>query len=250
MPDATSAHAVPSARTNRPRPFFGPRILALALALAIPLPPAAWAEPVACPGGMLAVEGASGAVADRVCTAAITARDHLAQCGLPQLQPVTLEIRDGIDGPADHCAGVYTCGSGRIVLIPPDGVASVMLPQSIFAPLPAADYYDSLVVHELVHALMDQAECPEARCDADREYVAYALQIASLSPANRALIERFREIEGPVEAERLNDFLLFMKPDVFAAHAWAHFDEPGNGCAFVADLVAGRATLALPELEN
>jgi len=250
MSGSSSAMAAPSARPNGILPSPAPRMLALAIALAMLLPPAAWAQPFVCEGGLLTVEGADAQTAERVCTATVAAREHLAQCGLPQRRPVTVEIRAEIDGPADHCAGLYECGSARIALIPPDGVASVMPPESIFAPLPPGDYYDSLVVHELVHALMDQAECSDARCDADREYVAYALQIDSLSPANRELVERFREIERPVDPARLNDFLLFMKPDVFAAHAWAHFDEPGNGCAFVADLVAGRTTLALPDLDN
>ncbi len=211
---------------------------------------AAGAESIACTDRMLSVDGADGEVAARVCNAAVAAKEELASCGLAQLRPVVIEIRPEAFGPTEHCAGLYTCGSDRILLRAPKAMARLMPEESIFAPLPPADYYDSLVVHELAHALMDQSECTGEHCDADREYVAYALQIASLSDENRALIERFHTLDRPVDVARLNAFLLFMKPDVFAAHAWAHFDDAGNGCAFVADLVNGRRSLALPLLDQ
>ena len=158
-------------------------------------------------------------------------------------------MRAQIEGPADHCAGLYACGSDRILVIPPGGVGEVMPEDSAFAPLAPDVYYDSLVVHELAHALMDQAACDRPRCDADREYVAYALQIGSLAPQDRARVTAYRSFDGLVDRALLNDLLLWMKPDIFALAAWAHFDAPGNGCAFVARLVTGETTLALPTVE-
>ncbi|WP_165899200.1 hypothetical protein [Rhodovulum steppense] len=32
----------------------------------------------------------------------------------------------------------------------------------------------------------------------------------------------------------------------YAARVWRHFDSPGNGCDFVAEIVAGRVDLSLP----
>jgi hypothetical protein len=211
---------------------------------------AATAEPVPCADPMLAVEAPDPATAARVCTEAIAAKAHPTTCSLTQSRPVTIEIRPEIHGPADHCAGLYACGSDRVTLIPPDAVRQVMPEGSVFAVLDPATYYDSLVVHELAHALMDQADCALPRCAADTEYVAYALQIDSLPEAAQDRIRNWRDVPDDVPAERLNDFLLMMKPDIFAVTAWAHFDGLEDGCAFVADLVGGAATLALPDLEN
>jgi hypothetical protein len=210
----------------------------------------ALAEPRPCADPMLMIDAPSDPMMNRVCTAAMEAKDLLAQCDLAQHRPVVIEIRDRIEGAVEHCAGLYECGSDRVVLIPPDGVAALMPEESIFAPIPTDAYFDSLVVHELAHAFMDQVECAHEPCDAAKEYVAYALQVAILSEAHQRLIEEFRSIDRPVDIARLNDFLLYMKPDVFAAHVWAHFDTPGNGCGFVGDLVSGRVRLALPEIAD
>lgn len=234
-----------------------PRAAALALAAgllsALLLPAPARADgAVPCPGGGFAVAG-TGTDTDtdtdtvtRICTAAAAAERFLGACHLPRLRPVTFEVRAQIEGPADHCAGLYACGSDRILVIPPGGVGEVMPEDSAFAPLAPDVYYDSLVVHELAHALMDQAACERPRCDADREYVAYALQIASLPPRDRAAVAAYRAFDGPVDRALLNDLLLWLKPDIFALAAWAHFDAPGHGCAFVERLVTGETTLALP----
>lgn len=222
-------------------------LLSCAILAAVPAIPAL-AGPFECPDPMLSVEGAAEPQAQRVCEAAMAAKEVLARCGLEQSRPVVLEILPEIDGPAEHCAGLYACGSDRIQIIPPQGVTALMPAESIFSRLQAAEYYDSLVVHELAHALMDQAECAGRYCSADLEYVAYALQIASLPEAGRREVEAFRDVPQPVDPARLNDFLLFLKPDIFAALAWAHFDEPGNGCDFVVDLVSGATSLALPEI--
>jgi hypothetical protein len=231
---------------NGSRPMLHRTTHAAAAALALAAA-AAPAEPVACPDPLLAVEGTDPDTATRLCETAVAAKAHLAECGLVQTRPLTIEVTPEIDGPADHCAGLYICGSDRIRIIPPSAVADTIPAGSAFATIDAEAFHDSLVVHEMAHALMDRIDCAERRCAADLEYVAYAMQIGSLPPGEREALTGFREIRRPVDPARLNDFLLWMKPDLFALHAWAHFDDPGTGCAFVADLLSGEATLALPE---
>lgn len=200
-----------------------------------------------CDTPLLAVAGADAATQRRVCSAAQTALPQLATCGLTLTRPVTIQVHERIDGPSEHCAGLYTCGTDRIEILSPSAAAEIMPAGSIFAELPSDTYYDSLVVHELAHALVDQADCPGPGCDAGREYVAYALQIASLTQEGRDAVEAWRDIPRPVDEARLNDYLLYFKPDVFAAYAWAHFDGSGGGCDFVSRLMTGEISLALPE---
>ena len=219
-----------------------------ALAVCLLAAASAVAEPAPCSDPMLSVDAPDATTADRVCIAAIQAKAQLAACGLAQNNPVSIEIVPHIDGPADTCAGLYHCDADRISLIPPDTVADVMPAESVFATLDAEEYYDSLIVHELAHALMEQAECSAPRCDADKEYVAYAMQFLSLPDSAQAALLSWRDQPGEVPKGQLNDFLLWMKPDVFAFKAWSHFASLEDGCAFVSELVDGTATLALPEM--
>lgn len=232
-----------------PRRF--PRLRLLAVCILLQAAAFGSASAQVCGDPLLQVEGASAETAARVCAAAEDAKVQLAQCGLTQTRRVTLDIRERIDGPAPHCAGLYRCGTDRVILLDPDLVATAMPEGSAFAPLPPDLYFRSLVVHEMSHALMDQAECRAADfCDADLEYVAYAMQLQSLPEEARAKVLDFRDVPEDPDPARLNDFLLWMKPDIFALYAWAHFSAPGNGCAFVGKLVSGEASLAMPVMEN
>ncbi|RDC71079.1 hypothetical protein DLJ49_16250 [Rhodovulum sp. 12E13] len=207
----------------------------------------ALADATACGDPMLAVDAPDAAIVERVCTAAMTAKAQLATCGLTQSRAVRIEIVPGIDGPSDTCVGFYQCGTDTIALVPPSAVPEVMPGDSVFATLDPQVYYDSLVVHELAHALMDQAECAHPRCDSDKEYVAYAMQFLSLPESARDTLLSWRERPQEVPQERLNDILLWMKPDIFAFTAWAHFDGLDDGCAFVQGIVRGETTLQLPD---
>mgnify|MGYP006282137699 CR=1 FL=1 len=95
--------------------------------------------------------------------------------------------------------------------------------------------------------LVGQADCPGPGCDAGRDYVAYALRMASLTQEGREALDARRDLPRPVDEARLNDDLLYFKPDVFAAYAWAHFDGSGGSCDFVSRLTMGEVSLGLPE---
>ena len=213
-----------------------------------------WATPlladiVTCKDPLLRVDANDQGEANRVCDAAIRAKGFVSTCGIGQNIPVTLELRDEIPGVSDHCAGVYQQGSHKILLVRPSAMPRLMPQDSAFTTLDDDAYYDSLVVHELAHAFSDQSSENNLACSADKEYIAYALQIESLPDAERRKFLPFQEVDHPVPEARLNDFVLGFAPDVFGLMAWAHFSEAGHGCQFIADLLDGRASLALPDLE-
>lgn len=224
-----------------------PTVLASVAALAISAAAGALADPAVCSDPMLAVDAPDPAIAERVCTAAMAAKAQLGTCGLTQHRAVSMEIVPQIDGPSDTWIGLYQCGTDTIALVPPSPVSEVMPGDSVFATLDPEVYYDSLIVHELAHALMEQAECVHPRCDSDKEYVAYAMQFLSLPESARDTLLSWRERPQEVPQERLNDILLWMKPDIFAFTAWAHFDALDDGCAFVQRIVDGETTLKLPD---
>ncbi|MDJ1018059.1 MAG: hypothetical protein QNJ35_16230 [Paracoccaceae bacterium] len=220
--------------------------LVLACGLGVMISAAAAENRYACVDPLFSVEGATENEAPRVCADAISAKKTLSLCGMEQARPVTFELRDSIDSPVDHCAGLYQPGSDRVLLISRSKVGSVLPDESVFSVLDDETFYASLVLHELSHAVMDQMVGEEGRCGADYEYVAYALQIESLPEDARQKVVSNTKASGAVDVSRLNDVLLGFKPDLFAVRAWKHFSEEGNGCDFVSDILSGDASLALP----
>ena len=71
------------------------------------------------------------------------------------------------------------------------------------------------------------------------EYIAFAMQLQSLSRRDRqALIDGLLS-SSPVELSWFTDEQLHETPELFAANAWRHFSQPGFGCAFIKTIVAG-----------
>lgn len=208
------------------------------------------AEMSVCADPSLSVAADSPAATARVCTAAVAAKAPLASCGLVQRAPITLLVLDEVHGISDHCAGLYRRGSDEIALLAPSLAARTLPQDSSFAGLAPDLYFDSLVTHEMAHALMDQALDGAPRCSADAEYIAYAMQLDSLPDSASAMVYAGTRDDGPVPADSLNAFVLFMNPDLFARLAWGHFAAPGNGCDVITDILSGARTFATPTLRK
>ncbi|PTX57318.1 hypothetical protein C8N43_1985 [Litoreibacter ponti] len=112
-------------------------------------------------------------------------------------------------------------------------------PHGAFGFLPIEAYFDSVLVHELAHALYDRVPCPFEACVGSAEYLAYTLQIMSLAPADRRAFESRAAIERTIVAEEVNSFIALIAPDRFAQKAWAHLNQQGDRCAFLAQIAQG-----------
>lgn len=183
----------------------------------------------------------------RTCKAADKGIHLLEGCGLAQRQPVEIEIVSKIDvAGAEDCVGRYECGTNRIKIVGPASLRNVLSDKNPFYVLSSNEYFESIVVHEVSHAIFDQNT--EGRGLAEFEYVAYAMQFLSLSGTSRKrVISQIPENEV-VDLAELNDFLAASAPIRFGAKAWVHFSKSDNGCAFVTSLVSGRLRLTLPSL--
>ena len=108
-----------------------------------------------------------------------------------------------------------------------------------YASLPHADFYRSLIVHEVVHAVMHQNLIRPMTSRSAHEYPAYALQIESL-PAD--LRDRFLQSfdQQDVKSTALfSDPVLMFDPYFFAARAYHHFKASSDGCANLSALLDG-----------
>lgn len=203
------------------------------------------AETRQCSDEQLRVTGSDTPVSDRACLAAEHAKELLSECGIVQKAAIEIQITEDITSLAPHCMAEYDCATGRIEILSPQQLEQRLVPDTTFSLLPPDALFDSLIVHEMTHALLDQTECAADVCRVDHEYLAYAMQLQSLSPEHRALLVEGRRSRQPVDIEEINPMILAMAPDFFAARAWVHFSAPENGCAIVDALLDGKLTFSL-----
>lgn len=217
------------------------RPLAAALALCAC---AASAEPLlsetrTCPGTGIAVAGADPALAARICRVASTTAERLSRCGLPLGGPVAIAVVPALP---EGCAGLYHCGERRIEVLAPAALAAARRPDTPFAAIPEAGYFDSLVAHELAHAAHDAVPCPFGSCEVTGEYVAYTAQIAALPEADRAAFLAAAGVGAATRAD-LSLVLLKLDPARFAASAVRHLDARPDPCAYLAAIGRGEIVL-------
>lgn len=194
------------------------------------------AETRTCDNDLVAVHNATVEVAEQVCDAADRAFELFGTCGLSLSGPVTITLAEAIE-PA--CFGMFHCGEARIDLLTPEAMAAAREPTSAFVHVPTERFFDSVVVHELAHALYDVAECPVGNCMATAEYLAYYYQIASLSDVDRAPFEAELSDGERVARDEINALMVMMAPDQFASAAWRHMKQRDNQCDWIAGVLSG-----------
>ena len=173
--------------------------------------------------------------APHICELASRAIAELATCSVPLDRPILIEIFDTLP---DGRIGQYHPGEDRIDLLSP-GAAQAGLetgaPMSLLDP-DAFQY--SILVHELTHAALDDMPCPFPSCYATQEYVAYAMQMRSLSADARATLLTRPEFNRPIAADEINQPVVLFAPDVFMQKAWLHFSQQADPCGFIAEVAS------------
>ncbi len=194
------------------------------------------AEELACPNGLVTVLSDEAALADRICRTSDQAIALFAKCGFKLASPVRIETRSEID---PECFGVFHCGEASIEVLTPAAMETLRDEDSLFAPIPTDRYFDSVVVHELAHALYDGAPCPYENCRATSEYFAYSYQIMSFTDAERAALEAGLDMERPISQDYIVGILAAMAPDAFTRRVWRHFSQRENQCAWLGGILSG-----------
>lgn len=198
------------------------------------------ANPLACDGIPVTVRAVDAALAARICEAASRALPRLAECGVELSHPQTVEVADSLP---QGCRGIYHCGENRIEVLSPEALQRERLEEGPFHPLPTLVYFDSVIAHELAHAAYDAVPCPYDDCLATSEYVAYAMQVRSLPPEHRAAFEAEIEMDVRVRRHDISPITLMLAPGSFAGKVWSHFAQREDGCAYVAQMMAGELYL-------
>ncbi len=194
------------------------------------------AEELVCPNGVVTVLADEPELANRICRTSDRAISLFAECGFKLADPVQIETKAKID---PECFGIFHCDKRSIEILAPAAMEALREADSLFAPISAESYFDSVVVHELAHALYDGAPCPYENCRATSEYFAYSYQLMSFNDQERALIEQGLDMDRPIAKDYINGVLAVMSPDAFAKRVWRHFNQSENQCSSLGGILSG-----------
>ncbi len=199
-----------------------------------------------CPQGDLTVFAVDPGLAERACAIVQAAEPLFSACGLPGFDPLRLYVVRRIEGTSEHCLGVYVSDTNEIAVIDPVVLADDSGPWSMFYGLEANALFASLLIHEVTHARLANLADGNSCSLADHEYIAYAMQLATLPDEQRDIILDGVP-DGDAGTSLINEVTLAMSPRVFAGLAWRHFERPENGCRYVRSLLDGSVSLERSE---
>ncbi len=196
----------------------------------------------------ISIIGASAEELDIIRSGAEHAVKLFAQCGLEALEPIRVHIEDD----AIHVCGVDAFGAfdtkaQTIRLASSKACRAMAKTNPAYASLPFLKFYESIVVHEVAHQILRSHLGERPVSLATHEYVAYALQIASLPPDVRQTFLKPLNSKPPDDLGPFVDTVLLMSPETFGALAYAHFSKSGNGCRFLTEIIEGKISFPSSE---
>lgn len=188
---------------------------------------------------------------DFACAAVGSALQLWGDCGIAVRRPLRLEIIAEVRHPL-HNAEIFGFFDAKRDLVRVTQLVRIpgLINGTPFANLPVLDVYRSVIVHEVIHALVHQNLKRPILSHAANEYPAYALQLESLPQHLRNKYMRsFNQAYIDDQSVLLNDIMLFFNPFFFAARAHHHFKLSSNGCAHISNMLEGRVDFIsiLPE---
>ncbi len=176
------------------------------------------------------------------CAAAEGAAQQLGRCGLRigKLPHIRIEpaVRHPLTG--GSVFGIFEDEAERIRVMRFSNMPAVVA-RTPFAELPLPDVYRSLIVHEITHGILHQNSAGRAVHPIASEYLAYAMQIASLPTDVR---QGFLSSLPPAKSMNdivFSDIMLAFNPHLFAARAYQHFIAQEDQCQTVHSLLQGSA---------
>lgn len=200
----------------------------------------AHAVELTCGDAGIQVFAEDASIAKRICETIASHRENLQTCGLSQSHPVSLIVDQ--EPVVLGVLGHFRPKSNEIHLLGMEQLDDVLHPESIYRLIPLDEFFDSIVIHELTHALFYRTTCGRDSCLPVHEYIASVMQIQSLSSQSREVLLAASTVPKEVRLQVFTQQFLNRSPEKFAISAWLHFSAPGNRCGFVWDLFAGKVS--------
>lgn len=199
------------------------------------------AESTLCPDTKVSVIASHKEQEEMICTAAAHANELFEACNVPPIsRPVLVKVVDDIYA---QCVAMYHCGDDFIEILSPSRMEERRKEDSAFVFLPTSKYFYSVVIHELAHAAFDAVPCPIDSCVVGSEYVAYSLQVLSLTEKERLAFEKNAGLDRVVGRDELSALILYMAPHLFSQKAWTHFSQREDPCGYIGQITGGNILL-------
>ena len=202
--------------------------------------PMATASLQRCNDPMIIVEALDKGLAERICRVAVAAKAYHETCHLKQSRPVTIAVVDELlTGRQSGFISLYRPQKDRIELTHPNDVTHNLSKDSVYRNLQPDHLYDSLIVHEMTHALLAKTYLGLQLGIAGHEYIAYALQLELMPAKTRQILLDAYPPRFELEFGAFDETYLARAPVRFATNAWRHFSMAGHGCTFIQKIIEG-----------
>ncbi len=196
-----------------------------------------------CDGQPVEVEGEAHHVAE-VCAASVVALARLAELDLVPTRTVRVVLVDADIVYNGHLAyGQYDGPRDRLELMSPAAIAAQQPPPSQFGlPIDGA-MYASLVAHELAHAVARQHMRSDKLGSPAQEYLAYAVQLASLPEPLRDAIVAAGGVRGWETGDTVSNIYLGLNVHRFAVKSYLHLYGHPERARVVQTVLASRGNV-------
>lgn len=175
-----------------------------------------------CEGQPVEVESESRHV-DIVCSASVNALAHLAELGLVPLRTIRVMLVDqGIVYNGHLAYGQYDGPRDRLELMSFAAIEAQQPPPSQFGEPIDSVMYAGLVAHEITHAVAQQHMRADKIGSPAQEYLAYAVQLASLPDERREGIVAGAGVRGWETGDTVSNIYLGLNVHRFAVKSYLH----------------------------
>ena len=181
------------------------------------------ADPIPCDDAGFWVDTPDQSTRDMVCEAASTAQQALNECDLHPTEAITIDVVDNPIHTMGQCLAAFDCELGRIKIIDPNLLRDHLRPEDAYAALPDDVVFRSLLTHQAAHALVAQISGDLLIAPVDHEYIASALELSALEPADRQTLLNIVGIEPPISSGVIDIFIYGLAPRRFAAASYLYF---------------------------
>ncbi len=214
-----------------------PGVMTLVTALVACLAPAGTAaETMRCSASEVLITGGDAGTRQRVCETIWREAPRLADCNVPIPEEIELRILPELP---DEYFALSHVNLALIEILSPDLMAEVRRPEHAVAIVPDAEFFDSIVVHELTHAAYTRLRCPFRSCVATAEFASSVMQLRSFPNDIRAAFEAAPSFDRKIAREELNATYYALAPDRFAQKAWLYFAQQEDGCELIGKIMSG-----------
>lgn len=202
-----------------------------------------------CDGGQVTVSGPiSETEFSRACDASTMALEFLSNAGLKTNIPVTINITPHpIESTGADVFGCYDPHDGLITVLKWDVCKPLFEKYRPFGQAATRPIYDSLIAHEVAHAVADANFTIDDPSEPAHEYIAYVVQIATMPKEIREKVLRDFPVSDRVSLETLHPVILWMSPDVFAVRAYTHYEYPDQGHQAFQAILSGDYLFPVPD---